>query len=84
MKVYIPRAQKYMISDKCLIDDDDDELDDTIDEAALAELEFKKKRDSEIKQLKSTLSEKIASQEALSSEIKKLHERLDELLQINL
>lgn len=83
MKVYIPRAQKYMISDKCLIDDDD-ELDDTVDEAALAELEFKKKRDSEIKQLKSTLSEKIASQEALSSEIKKLQERLDELLQINL
>ena len=40
-----------MISDKCLIDDDD-EMDETLDEAALAELEFKKKRETEIKQFK--------------------------------
>lgn len=83
MKVYIPRAQKYMISDKCLIEDDD-EMDETLDESAIAELEFQKKRETEIKSLRLNLSDKMIAYEALGTEIKTLQERLDELVNYNL
>ena len=83
MKVYIPRAQKYMISDKCLIEDDDD-MDETLDESAIAELEFQKKRETEIKNLRMNLSDKMVAYESLGTEIKTLQERLDELVNYNL
>ena len=84
MKVFVPSTQRYMISDKCLIDDDEDEIDDAMDESAIAEIEYQKKREIAINEVKSLLDEKINAQESINAEISKLKKRLDELLQINL
>ena len=84
MKVFVPSTQRYMISDKCLIDDDEDEMDDAMDESAIAEMEYRKKRAIAINEAKSLLAEKINAQESINAEISELKKRLDELQQINL
>ena len=67
-----------------MIDDDEDEMDDAMDESAIAEMEFQKKRESAINEAKSLLAEKINAQESINAEISELKKRLDELQQINL
>ena len=79
IKVCVPREQRYMIPDKYIIDDEEDENSDILDEVVMMEIKLDKERETKISEAEVELLQKTAEMEGLTKEVVQLKEVLSGL-----
>ena len=79
IKVCVPREQRYMIPDKYIIDDEEEETDDILDEEVLMGIKLKQENESKVSEIETELSQKEEQIKELTKGILQLKEVLSGL-----